>query len=217
VRPGDEAGTGGTRDRPGEADAGAGRRPGDMDANIIDMGVEPAPQPRPVRWRVIGLIAALILAGAIGYLVGDNHGRSAARPTAAPSPTRVVKPFAAVVLTGRQCSIQTGNRLQLGVEVTNNTTQSIMLTDVQIGLPLSGLHVRTKAFGTCGSIGGNTGPQPLAAGNSTWMNATFDVDVPCPGAIPVLFVAVYDTGKTVAGGFPDLGQVPYTGCSPSGG
>jgi hypothetical protein len=121
------------------------------------------------------------------------------------------------VLTGRQCSIQTGNRLQLGVEVTNNTTQSIMLTDVQIGLPLSGLHVRTKAFGTCGSIGGNTGPQPLAAGNSTWMNATFDVDVPCPGAIPVLFVAVYDTGKTVAGGFPDLGQVPYTGCSPSGG
>lgn len=217
MRPGDEVGTGGMHDQPGESGAsGLGRRPGDMDAYVIDMGVEPAPQRRPVRWRVIGLIATLIIAGAIGYFIGDNHGRSTARPTAAPSPTQVVKPFAAVTLTGRQCSIQTGRRLQLGVEVTNNTTQTIMLTDVQLGLPLGGLHVRTKAFGTCGSIGGNTGPQPLAAGNSTWINATFDVDVPCPGPIPVLFVAVYDTGKTVVGGFPDLGQVPYTGCSPSG-
>jgi hypothetical protein len=92
-----------------------------------------------------------------------------------------------------------------------------MLTDIQIGLPIGGLHVRAKGFGTCGSVGGNIGPQPLAAGNSTWMNATFDVDVRCPGPIPVLFVAVYDTGESILGGFQDLGQVPYTGCSPSGG
>jgi hypothetical protein len=191
--------------------------PDDFDADVIDMGVEPIAQQRPVPWRIIGLIAALILGGVIGYFVGDNHGRNFARPAAAPSPTTVVKPFAAVALTGRQCAVQLGKRLQLGVELTNNTTRTIMLTDIQVGLPLSGLHVRAKTFGTCGSVGGNTGPQPLAPGNSTWMSATFDVDVRCPGALPVLFVAVYDTGESVLGGFQDLGQVPYTGCSPSGG
>ena len=196
---------------------GTDGRPVDFDAKVIDMGVEPAPQQRPVPWRIIGLIAALILGGVIGYFVGDNHGRSTAGPAAAPSPTTVVKPFAAVALTGRQCSIQLGKRLQLGVEITNNTDHQIMLTDIQIGLPIGGLHVRAKTFGTCGSVGGNTGPQPLAAGNSTWLSATFDVDVRCPGPIPVLFVAVYDSGESILGGFQDLGQVPYTGCSASGG
>jgi len=203
---GDTGGTGGTTGRPDDAEA-----------HIIDMSAAPPPSPRPVPWRVIGLIAALVLGGVIGYFVGDNHGRSTARPAASPSPTSVVKPFAAVALTGRQCAVQLGKRLQLGVEITNNTDRQIMLTEIQIGLPLDGLHVRSKAFGTCGSVGGNTGPQPLAAGNSTWINATFDVDVPCPGAIPVLFIAVYETGQSVAGGFPDLAPVPYTGCSGSGG
>jgi len=205
--------------RPGEPPGADGTdgRPDHLDAEVIDMGVEPTPQQRPVPWRIIGLIVALVLGGVIGYFVGDNHGRNSARPAAAPTPTPAVKPFAAVALTGRQCSVQLGKRLELGVEITNNTAQTIMLTEIQVGLPLSGLHVRAKKFGTCGSVGGNTGPQPLAPGNSTWMSATFDVDVPCPGALPVLFVAVYDTGESVLGGFQDLGQVPYTGCSPSGG
>jgi hypothetical protein len=215
VSPGNGADSGDTGGF-GEA-GGTNGPPDDADAHIIDLNDEPPPSARPVPWRVIGLIAALVLGGVIGYFVGDNHGRSTARPAASPSPTGVVKPFAAVALTGRQCAVQLGKRLQLGVEITNNTDRQIMLTDIQIGLPLGGLHVRTKAFGTCGSVGGNTGPQPLAAGNSTWINATFDVDVPCPGAIPVLFVAVYDNGQSVAGGFPDLGPVPYTGCSGSGG
>jgi len=206
VRPGQPPGANGT-------DGG----PDDFDATVIDMGVDPTPQQRPVPWRIIGLIAALLLGGVIGYFVGDNHGRSSARPAAAPSPTTVVKPFAAVALTGRQCSVQLGKRLQLGVEITNNTNHQIMLTDIQVGLPIGGLHVRTKAFATCGAVGGNTGPQPLAAGNSTWLNATFDVDVRCPLPIPVLFVAVYDTGESILGGFQDLQQVPYTGCSASGG
>ncbi len=209
MKSGDDAGVSDSGGTPG--------RPGETGAHIIDMGDAPPAVPRPVPWRVIGLIAALLLGGVIGYFVGDNHGRSSARPTASPSPTTPIKPFAAVTLTGRQCSVQLGKRLQLGVEVTNDTDHQIMLTDIQVGLPIGGLHVRTKAFGTCGAVGGNSGPQPLAAGNSTWMNATFDVDVPCPGAIPVLFVAVYDTGESVLGGFQDLGQVPYAGCSKSGG
>lgn len=198
-------------------DDGTDGRPNDFGAEVIDMGAEPTPQRRPVPWRVVSLIAALLLGGVIGYFVGDNHGRSIARPAANPSPTSEVKPLAIVALTGRQCSVQLGKRLQLGVEITNDTDHQIMLTDIQVGLPIGGLHVRAKAFGTCGAVGGNTGPQPLAAGNSTWMNATFDVDEPCPRAIPVLFVAVYDTGESVTGGFQDLTQVPYTGCSRSGG
>lgn len=215
MRAGDDADAGWTPDRHGDDAGSVAGRSGDFDTNVIDMGVEPAPQRRPVSWRVIGLIAALVVGGVIGYFVGDNHGRSTARPTASPSPRPLVKPFAAVAVTGRQCAVQLGDRLQLGVEVTNDTTQPIMLTDIQVGLPLGGLHLRSKEFGTCGSVGGNTGPQPLAAGNSMWINATFDVDVTCPGAIPVLFVAVYGSGKSVVGGFSDLGDVPYTRCSPS--
>jgi hypothetical protein len=212
VKSGDDTGVNDSGDR-----RGTPGRPGETEAHIIDMGDAPPAGPRPVPWRVIGLIVALVLGGVIGYFVGDNHGRSTARPTAQPSPTTLVKPFSAVTLTGRQCSVQLGKRLQLGVEITNDTDHQIMLTDIQVGLPMGGLHVRAKAFATCGAVGGNTGPQPLAAGNSTWLNATFDVGVACPGPIPVLFVAVYDTGESILGGFQDLGGVPYTGCSPSGG
>ena len=134
--------------RPGEPPGADGTdgRPDDFDAAVIDMGVEPIPQQRPVPWRVIGLIAALLLGGVIGYFVGDNHGRRPAPPAAAPSPTTVVKPFAAVALTGRQCSVQLGKRLQLGVEITNNTDHQIMLTDIQVGLPIGGLHVRSQGI-----------------------------------------------------------------------
>jgi hypothetical protein len=212
VRPGDDAGASGRGDTGATPD-----RPDEGDGHIIDMSVAPAVSARPVPWRIIALIIALVLGGVTGYFVGDNHGRNNASPTPSPSPTALTKPFSAVTLTGRQCSVQLGKRLQLGVEITNDTNHQIMLTDIQVGLPIGGLHVRTKAFGTCGAVGGNTGPQPLAAGNSTWINATFDVDEPCPRGMPVLFVAVYDTGESVMGGFNDLSQVPYTGCSASGG
>jgi hypothetical protein len=217
VRPGnegaDESSGGGTGDDT--------RHPGTTGGDVIDMAVEPVPRQRPVPWRIIAVIAALLVGGAVGYVAGDRHGRNIARPATSPSRTTVIKPTAAVSMTGRRCSVQIGKRLELGVEITNDLPRPLLLKAIEIGLPLGGLRVRSTAFGTCGAVGGNTGPQPLASGNSTWMSATFDVDVPCPRAYPVLFVAEYDSGyeagKNTVGGFPDLGDVPYTGCTASGG
>jgi len=50
---------------------------------------------------------------------------------------------------------------------------------------------------------------------------TFDVLVPCPGPLPVLFSVTYAQAGKVAvanvGGFSDLGDVSFTGCSASPG
>jgi hypothetical protein len=213
------------RDRDGADRAGADRA-GDRPAatrgaadGVIEMDVAPSPRPRPFRWRGIAALVALIVVAAGGYLIGDHHGRGVARPAAAPSPT--VLPVSAVVMTGRTCAVQAGKMLTLGVEIRNDLTRTLMLDHIDIGLPLGMLRLRSTAFGTCGAVGGNTGPQPLAPGNSTWLSATFDVQVTCPGPAPVLFVAEFHDGsaggKTVTGGFPDLGTVPYTGCPGSGG
>ncbi len=188
--------------------------------HVIDMGQQPPDQQRPVPWRVIALIAALVIGGFAGYLIGDRHGGSgSARPASSPSPDQPINPETSLSMTGRQCSVQTGHRLQLGVEIYNGTGKVVSLESIEIGLPLKGaLRFVTKEFGTCGAVGVSATPLPLAAGASAWINATFDVTVPCPTAIPVLFDVRYDNGLTSArGGFPDLTGVPYTGCPASSG
>lgn len=52
---------------------------------------------------------------------------------------------------------------------------------------------------------------------TTWLRMTFDVLVPCPAALPVEVNLRYAQAEKVAvtpiGGFADLGDVSYTGCS----
>jgi hypothetical protein len=78
--------------------------------------------------------------------------------------------------------------------------------------------VRTKRFGTCGIVAGNTGPQPLAPGNSTWISPTFDNHLPCPvSGQDVIFTVEYNDGQTTTGGFSNLPDIAFTGCPlPSG-
>jgi hypothetical protein len=53
-------------------------------------------------------------------------------------------------------------------------------------------------------------------GESAWMSVTFAVREECPGPLPVQFSVGYLVqGKPATAslpGFPDLSQVPYSGC-----
>ena len=61
-------------------------------------------------------------------------------------------------------------------------------------------------------------PHVLEPGASTWLTVTFRVQVRCPAPYPVQFSVGYlMQGHAVTAslpGFPDLGQVPYSGCPP---
>lgn len=79
------------------------------------------------------------------------------------------------------------------------------------------------AWGSCGQLAAvdDADPHALPSGATAWLRMTFDVLVPCPKPMPVIFTATYPQAGTVAvsavGGFSDLGDVSYTGCSASPG
>ena len=170
-----------------------------------------------------GLAAvALVLGVGVGYAVGRNQAPS--RPAVAPSAKGSTASAAPALSlpelgqSGQQCSEQIGRRLQLGVQVTNESASSMRLSNVRAILPLGGLKPTAHAWGTCGQLPGSPNPQAtlISAGGSAWFTVTFRVLERCPGALPVRFLLSYDRGgstKTVRlPGFVDLGHVPYSGC-----
>jgi hypothetical protein len=114
------------------------------------------------------------------------------------------------------CSVQSGRELQLGVQVTNRSAEPIGLGRIRTVLPLSGLKVVSQQWAPCGAIGAVQVPDTLGPGDSTWLSVTAQVLVACPAPIPVQFAVGYTYAGQAATvnlpGFPDLGQVPYTGC-----
>jgi hypothetical protein len=120
--------------------------------------------------------------------------------------------------SGQQCSEQIGRRLQLGVQITNESPASMTLSEVRAIEPTGGLKETSHAWGACGELPGvvTPGANVLGAGDSTWFTVTFRVLDRCPGALPVQFLLTYDRGgqtQTVRlPGFVDLGHVPYSGC-----
>jgi len=141
---------------------------------------------------------------------------------------------------GGECSVQRGRDLQVGVEVINLSGTPVILGQVKPVLPLGGLRLVSQQWEPCGAIvpagqpagggaivfiGASTGE--VEAGNgadasvlppygAAWLSVTFRVLVACPGPLPVQFSVSYqENGRTDTAqlpGFPDLGQVPYTGC-----
>jgi hypothetical protein len=170
--------------------------------------------------------AALVLGVAVGYAVGRNQapGRPAAAPSARGSTASAAASSAPAFSlpelgqSGQQCSEQIGRRLQLGVQVTNESASSVRLSSVRVIMPMSGLKQTAQAWGTCGQLPGLPDPRAtlVSAGGSAWFTVTFRVLERCPGALPVQFLLSYDRGgstKTVRlPGFVDLGHVPYSGC-----
>ena len=176
---------------------------------------------------VLGAVA--LLGGlAAGYAAGARHtGDHAVRPS--PSPSRAAAPAAPfsaggfpLSQSGPQCSVQAGRELQVGLQITNLSPAAVRLRRTEVVLPLGGLRVTSQAWGPCGELPAN-GRAPgsvlsptLGRGASSWFTVTFQVLVRCPKPLPVQFTVDYDQQGRAAAirlpGFPDLGQVPYSGC-----
>jgi len=192
---------------------------------------------RPPRGAAILLAVGLIIGLAAGYATG--YQKAPRNATALPATTNVRTRWTATaplqtavkgaaitgtVLTGGlaltqdtgTCSAQSGRELQLGVQVTNRSAEPIGLGRIRTVLPLSGLKVVSQQWAPCGAIGAVQVPGTLGPGDSTWLSVTVQVLVACPAPIPVQFAVGYTYAGEAATvnlpGFPDLGDVPYTGC-----
>jgi hypothetical protein len=172
---------------------------------------------------------ALLAGLGIGYAAGSGHAGEHAPPASRPSLSRAAAPAAPfsaggfpLSQSGPQCSVQTGRELQVGLQITNLSPAAVRLRRVQVVLPLDGLRVTSQAWGPCGelpaggAVPGSILPPTLRRGASSWFTVTFQVLVKCPQPLPVQFTLDYDEqGRPAAirlPGFPDLGQVPYSGC-----
>jgi hypothetical protein len=180
-------------------------------------------------WRAsrgAGVLAVVALAAglAAGYAAGDRARGGAALPAPSASPTAA--PAARFSFTGTPaltqdtgaCSVQRGHDLVLGVQLTNQSTRPLTLTTSKAVLPMGGLSQVTWQWGTCGAIAAPPAhaDDVLMPGESAWMAVTFTVKEQCPGPLPVEFSVGYLLqGKPAIAslpGFPDLSQVPYSGC-----
>ena len=147
--------------------------------------------------------------------------------------------------TGGACSVQRGQELQIGVEVINLSDTSVTLGQVRPVLPHGGLRLISQQWAPCGALsaswlapdggmivfvksstgvvevgsGTPAGAAVLPPNGTAWLSATFRVLVACPRPLPLQFSVGYqengrtDTAQLV--GFPNLGQVAYTGCKGS--
>ena len=202
--------------------------PGNGGAGGSDVVQQGGRTDRPPAFAAGLAVAALVLGLAVGYGVGRNQApsRPAAVPSARASTAQPESPPPALSLpelgqSGPQCAEQIGRKLQLGVQVINESPTSVRLSSVRVIMPLGGLKQTAQAWGTCGQISGLPDPRAtlVSAGGSAWFTVTFQVLERCPGALPVQFLLSYDRGgsmKTVRlPGFVDLGHVAYSGCSVS--
>jgi hypothetical protein len=144
--------------------------------------------------------------------------------------------------TGGGCSVQHGRELQVGVEVINLSQTPVTLGQVKPILPSGGLRLASQQWAPCGAlsstwqaadggmivliksstgvveVGSATpgGAAVLPSNGTAWLSATFQVLEACPSKLPVQFSVSYQqNGRTHTAqlaGFPDLEQVPYTGC-----
>ena len=195
---------------------------------------------RPPRGAAILLAVGVVIGLAAGYAAWSHQAprNASASPTASASPAPPVPPAPQmqIVIKGTAiqgtgsvftdglaltqdtgtCSVQSGRELQLGVQVTNTSTEPMVLSRIRTMFPLSGLKVVSQQWAPCGAIGAVQGPVALEPGNSTWFSVTVQVLVACPAPLPVQFTVNYTYAGQAAivslPGFPDLGQVPYTGC-----
>ena len=168
---------------------------------------------------------ALVIGLAAGYAAGHDARGGTALPSPSASSSLESGPASALLAgmpaltqdTGA-CSVQQGHDLVLGVQLTNESTQPVTLTTTTAVLPMGGLKQVTWQWATCGAVAGLPAQANdlLLPGESAWMAVTFTVKEECPGPLPVEFSVGYLVqGKPATAslpGFPDLSQVPYSGC-----
>jgi hypothetical protein len=192
---------------------------------------------RPSRATAAGAIPS----AAAGSAPSDP-GASAGSPGAYSSNLGIAG-LSGLAQTGGACSVQRGQELQVGVEVINLSGTAVTLGQVRPILPLGGLRQVSQQWAPCGALssswqgpdggtivfirastgevkaGSAAGATVLPPYGTAWLSVTFRVLVACPRPLPVQFSVSYqENGRTDIAqlpGFPDLGQVTYTGCKGS--
>ena len=177
----------------------------------------------------VALVVGLGAGAAAGYAAGDRHG---ARPSSSSSgggnsAASAYTGGPALVQTGNLCSEQFGTSLQLGIQLSNNSSSAVSLGQIRAILPMGGLQMTGATWGPCGEL--DAGPradneaqgeastdQYLAPGSTGWLTVVVKVLVKCPTALPVQYEVGYQQhGKlstVYLPGFQDLGTVPYSSC-----
>ena len=183
---------------------------------VTPIDITPRPEEPSGRGRPLLTILAVLVGFGLGFVVARSPSTRSPQPT----PTLV----ADVGATGSQCSLQNGRTLQVGIEVSNRGTATAEILSVQASAPLGGLNLREVGWGACGQLrpvqvgvpdSGGPPRRLIPPGGTDWMYARYDVVVDCPAPYPVRFLidSVGSTGLVDIGGFADLGNVPYTGCT----
>jgi hypothetical protein len=190
---------------------------------LDDPSVSSGDSPYRISRAAVVLIA---IALGLGLLLGrasvttDGSG-AAASPTPAPTRSSSIVPLGphSLAITGATCSMQVGDDLVLGVETRNLSTAPLILKKLRISLPLGGVTIVSRGVGSCGELDVPRLPDfGLAPQGTVWFTTTVHPKERCPAPYPVLLsVEVSDpTGKQQLidiGGFKDLGNVPWSGCT----
>jgi hypothetical protein len=189
------------------------------------------------RWAVVAA-TALVIGLVIGFVAGNQHGRSSAGglavaaslspSTAKPSPSTAASPSSSIRLasdtldkTGNLCGTQTGPReIQLGIEVANVGKTAVSLDRLSVVLPLGGLRPESYSVGlACGQTPALVPVEGyvLPATRRVTLLVVFEVlGDGCPAALPVDFRIIYSQGDGLhfasLTGFKDLADVPFEGC-----
>jgi hypothetical protein len=200
--------------------------------DILEQGSRPRrPRRPPPRWRPsrgASILAAVTLAIglAAGYAAGHGQG-----PGTVAAPRKPAAPAGfgpALTQNPGTCSVQAGRDLELGIPVTNQSGETVLLESVKPVLPVGGLlKVLSWRWAPCGLDHDGTVPDTVALGpgETTWVTAVVQPLVACPSPAPLQFQVTYSVNRHQTAysvnrqkstvnlpGFPDLSAVPYTGC-----
>jgi hypothetical protein len=186
-------------------------------------------------------MAAVTLAAglAVGYAVGHGQGQGTvaapgkpaapaghARGGAGSGTIDAVAPSASTGFFGPAltqipgtCSVQAGRNLELGIQVTNQFGQTVLLASVKAVPLMPGmLKVLSWRWDPCGFDNDGIVPETVALGpgETTWVTAVVQPLIACPAPAPLQFQVTYSVNSqqsTVSlPGFPDLSAVRYSGC-----
>jgi hypothetical protein len=158
----------------------------------------------------------------VGYAVGHGQGRTtiAAREKPA-APVGFLGP--ALTQDPGTCSVQAGRNLELGIPVTNQSEEPVLLTSVKpVALASGLLKVLSWGWDTCGFDNDGIVPDTvvLGPGETTWVTAVVQPLIACPAPAPLQFQVTYSVNGQKSTfnlpGFPDLSAVHYSGCPTPG-